>query len=675
MSPHRVGVRFRPTTRCVSFGFALVAAVGGALGLLGWALGSDGLRSVGPGVEPMRPPAALAALLLGAALAHRPDTVGRPGRLATAAASAVIAGGLLVVAVGLFASQPTRMAPIAAVCLVAVGAGLVLRRLAHPGWAHLCGVACSLAGWILLSAHVYGVAPFAGAASSSFPSFQTATAIGALGLALIWSTPDFGIPGMAQRSHMAGLITRVGVPVLVAAPMLVGWIVLQALREHWYSPGFAVALMSILGGIVGGVALWFTLQSIVRLDEARSRTLGRLADVNERLEHDVAERTASLETQLAIRLASLEALEQGVTLSSPDGEVLLMNRAARELLGYDPDELTEVYRSGRSAAFNPDGSPLAAQERPVAKTTVTGEPVAAQVVRIAGEGGRSLDLRVCTQPVWASDGQLFGVVTAFSEISAELEAQRAADQHLAALTELNSRMEQAVRMKERFLSMVTHDMRSPIATIMGLGELLSRADMHVPEERRAAHLRSIMRQGQRLELLVQDLLSTSVVDGGAISFDPQALHLAPMVRQVSVDARIAEDVDVQVPADVVVFADPLRLAQILANLLLNATIHGRPPIVVSACGDGLDVVVRISDRGDGVNPAFAPHLFDTFTTAPRPDRAGKAGSGLGLAIVRGLAELQGGEVWYEPNEAGGACFVLRLPSGLAADSPDAVSVA
>lgn len=666
MSSQGVGVAFRPTARCTSCGFALAAAAIGALGLLGWGIGSEGLRSIGPSGAPMHPLAAVAALALGAALGRPRGATPRPGWLAAAAGGAVLAGGLAVPVARLLGQPLTQMDLVLALCFVLVGAGMVLRRFDRPGLAHLCGVGCALVAWILLSAHLYGVVPLA-PGGSSLISFQTAVAIDLLGLSLIWATSDFGILGLAQRGQMAALITRIGVPVLVAFPLLVGWLDLHGLRQHWYSPDFAVAVMAIAAGTVGGVVLWFTLRSIVGLDVARNVALAELAAVNERLEGEVAERTASLEAQVAIVRASLEALEQGVTLSSVSGEVLVMNRAAETLLGHDPAELSEIYLAGRSSTFNPDGSPLPPTERPVAKTTLTGVAVSGQVVRIVTEDGRSLDLRVSTQPVLDGEGHLFGVVTAFSEISAELAAQRAADEHLAAVTDLNARLEQAVRMKDRFLSMVAHDMRSPIATIMGLGELLSRPDMAVPEEKRAAHLRSIMRQGQRLELLVQDLLSTSVVDGGAISFDPQAVQLASSVRQVAVDARVADDVDVRVPDDVVVFADPLRLAQILANLFLNAAIHGRPPIVVTALRDGRDVLVRISDRGDGVDPAFAPRLFDTFTTASRPDRPGKAGTGLGLAIVRGLVEMHGGEVWYEPNEAGGACFVLRFPSGLTSE--------
>lgn len=664
MSSHGLGVSFRPTPRCVSCGFALAAAAAGALGLVGWATGSEGLRSIGPGAGVMHPLAALAALMLGAALGRRPDATGRPGWPATATGGVVLAGGLLATGARLLGQPLAHLALLSTLCFLVCGAGLVLRRFDHPGLGHLCGVGCALVAWILLSAHLYGVAPLVGGTSSLLVSFQTAAAIDLLALSLIWSTPGFGILGMSQRGQMAAVITRIGVPVLVAFPLLVGWLDLQGLRQHWYSADFAVAVMAIAAGAVGGVVLWFTLRSIVGLDVARNAALAELAVVNQRLEQEVAERTASLEAQVAIVRASLEALEQGVTLSSASGEILVMNRAAQALLGYDPVELSEVYLTGRSTTFNPDGSLLLPTERPVFKTTLTGVPVSGQVVRIVTEDGRSIDLRVSTQPVFDGDGLLFGVVTAFSEISAELAAQRAAADHLNAVTELNARLEQAVRMKDRFLSMVTHDMRSPIATIMGLGELLSRPDMAVPEEKQAGHLRSIMRQGQRLELLVQDLLSTSVIDGGAISFDPQAVPLASAVRQVAVDSRVADDVDVRVPEDVVVFADPLRLAQILANLFLNAAIHGRPPIVVSAFTEGFDVLVRISDRGDGVDPAFAPRLFDTFATATKPDSAGKAGTGLGLAIVRGLVELHGGEVWYEPNEAGGACFVLRFPSGL-----------
>ena len=216
--------------------------------------------------------------------------------------------------------------------------------------------------------------------------------------------------------------------------------------------------------------------------------------------------------------------------------------------------------------------------------------------------------------------------------------------------------------KANILAAAAHEMRSPIMSILGYARLLRDPDSGLdPVDRREA-LDAVDRQARRLDRLVGDLLSASVLDGEA-ELECATVDLVALVDQVIGDSGTDAEVDVRVPPGTTVWADPDRLAQILGNLLGNATRYGDGLIVVEArtAPDGLEV--RVRDNGPGVPPEFVPHLFEPFTRASDAVHAGVRGSGLGLAIVRGLARAHGGDAWYEPDHPDGCCFAVRLPPG------------
>jgi signal transduction histidine kinase len=241
------------------------------------------------------------------------------------------------------------------------------------------------------------------------------------------------------------------------------------------------------------------------------------------------------------------------------------------------------------------------------------------------------------------------------------EALRIAEEglaHLSELTEINAKLEQAVAIKDHVLSMATHDMRNPIAAILGFTAVL-RSQRGDPETVEIA-LAAIERQARRLDHLVDDLLSLTLIEGGNIVLSTSSVSLAPLAREVTADTPGAQSCVVDIADDVLVFADPDRVGQIIGNLLSNAVKYGREPIEVSAAGDEW-VELRVRDHGPGVSPRHVERLFERFSPVSRSSARSRQGTGLGLAIVRALAEVQGGSVAYEPNLPTGACFVVCLP--------------
>jgi signal transduction histidine kinase len=168
-----------------------------------------------------------------------------------------------------------------------------------------------------------------------------------------------------------------------------------------------------------------------------------------------------------------------------------------------------------------------------------------------------------------------------------------------------------------------------------------------------------MRQSRLLDGLTTDLLVAAQARRGTLRVEPRAVDLAAVVGTVVQDADraglVAEIEDTRP-----VLADPLRLEQMLTNLISNAFKYGTPPVVVRVqpADDPDATTVEVVDAGGGVPPDFAGQLFDEFARAPG---IGAGGTGLGLYVVRMLAEAHGGSVTYEPAPGGGSVFRITLP--------------
>lgn len=214
-----------------------------------------------------------------------------------------------------------------------------------------------------------------------------------------------------------------------------------------------------------------------------------------------------------------------------------------------------------------------------------------------------------------------------------------------------------------FIDVAAHDLRSPLASIAGFSALLADSQVDLSEEEKRSAIGSIERQSAHMGRLIEDLLTVSSIDGGALLPHPEPIPLAAAIDEcVQSDTALAESVSISCSPELVVFADTHHLRRILDNYLQNALKYGSPPIQVVAVRAGDQVEVRVLDHGPGVPEEFAPSMFDKFARAQTPKTRAQPGTGLGLSIVRGLAEANGGRATYEPNRPHGSCFVVTLPA-------------
>jgi len=250
----------------------------------------------------------------------------------------------------------------------------------------------------------------------------------------------------------------------------------------------------------------------------------------------------------------------------------------------------------------------------------------------------------------------------------EQALQRAQQAEADQLREANERLEAASQLKDQFLMTISHELRTPLTAIHGWVRMLISGN--IGESRRAAALESIERNARIQTRLVDDLLDVSRVMGGKLRLEIREVDAGEAIRAAvgtttpAADAkRIRLDVAID-PALPPIGADADRLQQIVWNLLSNA-VKFTPAggcVEVRAFRDGADLVISVTDSGDGISSAFLPHVFERFRQQDGGTSRKHGGLGLGLAIVRHLTELHGGTVRAESaGEGRGATFIVRLP--------------
>jgi signal transduction histidine kinase len=232
------------------------------------------------------------------------------------------------------------------------------------------------------------------------------------------------------------------------------------------------------------------------------------------------------------------------------------------------------------------------------------------------------------------------------------------------LERMYAEAEQAILAREETLSMVAHDLRNPLSTIiMGASTLLSLPD---PDGQHTKLLTIVKRAGDRMNRLIQDLLSISRIESGRLGVDARPTDVAALVEEAmdmlrpiaaEQSCRLDTEVATGLPA---VQADAARVLQVLSNLVGNA-IKFTPKggrIVIGASRVGGKVLCSVTDTGPGIPAEQLPHIFDRFWQARHADRRG---IGLGLAIAKGIVEAHGEQIWAVSEPGNGSSFLFALP--------------
>jgi len=258
----------------------------------------------------------------------------------------------------------------------------------------------------------------------------------------------------------------------------------------------------------------------------------------------------------------------------------------------------------------------------------------------------------------------------------ELEVRVA--ERTSELESANAQLREALATRESFLAQMSHELRTPLSAVLGGVETIREGVDGPVGPPMARRLGMVERNGRHLLALIQDILDFTRGRAGKLPITPVPCRPRVVLEQVlELVGPLLADSGGRVACSPVadgeraVLADPLRLRQILTNLVSNALRHGRGLVEVDLVDEGGRGGIRIavSDRGPGVSAGMVERLFQPFERFG-PEKDPRASTGLGLALSRQLAQAMGGELTYRPREGGGAQFDLRLPATEALPAPD-----
>jgi signal transduction histidine kinase len=228
----------------------------------------------------------------------------------------------------------------------------------------------------------------------------------------------------------------------------------------------------------------------------------------------------------------------------------------------------------------------------------------------------------------------------------------------------------AIGLRDEFLSVAAHELKTPLTGLRGSAQLVLRLlgrDGGIDPDRLRQRLAVIDEQAMKLAHLVDQLLDVSRLEAGRLALEPAPTDLVLLVGAVADAARTRTErhtISVRADEPITAVVDPLRLEQVLTNLLDNAIKYspaGGPVELTLARPSDSEVAIGVADRGIGVAPEHRAHIFDRFYQAQSGQHYG--GMGLGLYISRQIVELHGGTLEAEFPPEGGSRFVVRLPRG------------
>ena len=364
--------------------------------------------------------------------------------------------------------------------------------------------------------------------------------------------------------------------------------------------------------------------------------------------------------------AIVESSDDPVISKTLDGIIRSWNRAAERLFGYLADEAIGQHITLLIPAERVH------EEEAILEKLRRGERIEHfETVRVA-KNCRRIAVALTISPIRDASGVIVGASKIARDITEKKAAEEAQERTIAELRRAEEALREADRRKDEFLAVLAHELRNPLAPIRYAVALARKGGA---EGRRPQAQAIIERQVEHMSRLLDDLLDVSRITRGTLILRPSSVDLAAAVSAAQESARPLIEAKghtlvLKLPEKPIrLVADPVRLAQVLANILINAAKYtdagGR--IELEAGREGHDLRVAIRDNGIGISEQMMPRMFTLFAQAAPALERSEGGLGIGLSLVRGLVELHGGSVSAHSKGVGhGSEFVVRLPIGNAA---------
>ena len=351
--------------------------------------------------------------------------------------------------------------------------------------------------------------------------------------------------------------------------------------------------------------------------------------------------------------AEMEALftsiGDGAITTDEFGKITRVNPRARQILGYSEAEMIGEWFPNRIIAVNEQNKPINMIDRPITQAFLTGKTITGKCT-YRTKKGKLVPINLSVSPILI-DSKPLGAIQVFRDISLEEEVDR---------------------MKSEFISLASHQLRTPLSAIKTYSHMLIEGYMGDVNTDQAKSLRTIIGATNRMNELISTLLNITRMESGTIRVSLKTIDIASLVNEVIDEVSLLanertitiENKDVAKKFEKI-RSDPLLLKEILINLMTNAIKYTPETGVIklSIKQTSSNITFCVADSGWGIPEDVQDQIFSKFFRAKNIVKRETTGTGLGLYLVKGLVEALEGKIWFKSKPRAGTKFYVQIPNG------------
>jgi PAS domain S-box-containing protein len=352
-------------------------------------------------------------------------------------------------------------------------------------------------------------------------------------------------------------------------------------------------------------------------------------------------------SQVAIAEALFVSMGDGAITTDEFGKITNVNASAEFMLGYTKKDLIGKNYIKTVKAFSFDGFNMSIIDRPVTKAFLTGKPVSGKMY-YQTRTGRLIPVAVNVSPILL-DGTPVGSISIIRDITMEYEVDR---------------------MKSEFISLASHQLRTPLSAIKTYAHMLADGYMGELNEEQKSSLETIVTATNRMNELISTLLNITKIESGTILVNSKKVNVKEIIEEVLPELKLIAEMKViklslgfRGSASPQITSDALIIKEVITSIVSNAIKYtpenGQVDIIIKPRRN--DVLVEISDTGWGIPAQAQDKVFSKFFRGQNIIKRVTSGTGLGLYLAKGLIDTLGGEIWFKSEEGKGTSFYFTLP--------------